>query len=485
MAFIKQKIDPSVPHPEYVEMARRVELTEDAFEGEVTKYVEPLSNQNKREWNAYVARAAYFNMVERSATALTGALTRKPFQLTGYDEFPENEYGDGQTFIQAMYRDLLLGGRLFMLVDVDEDGQSNIITYDADDIINWRGEMDDANSFVMIKQCELILDPANPYNQITQESYRELYTDETGLYGVRVWVQDGKGKWNATELEPLLINGKRLNYIPLFVTTPFDTTWAIYNPPLYTQACLNIQHFKQATDLAHYAHFMALPTFTITGDLFTYVDDVGSMTKAEIRLGSTTEALHLATGGTASYTEVSGASFSMLQNELKNIEERIYIAGSRLLSSKKGIESAEALQLRSGSESAVLVSMVHSLENTLTNVLELCALIDNVPTPTIDLNDDFSSAMMDSLQIQALLALYTAGTITIEQLLNSLYLGEVVAEPEDLEVNEKPAHPEDTEPLTDEDEDVYTDTGNLVDDITKRPGNSSPGDYNRYGVAIR
>ena len=426
---MSKKIDPSVTHPDYKQLERKYDLTEDAFEGEVCEYVPQLVNQSKKEYEAYVSRAAYFNMVEKTVTAVCGALTRKPYVIDGYSEFPANEYGDGTTFLQACYRDLLLGARVSILVDVDSSGASMIVPYDADDIINWYGEGDQPGDFVMILQEDLVPNPDNPYEQIEETSWRELYIDEMGFYAVRIWRKQGKGQFYATELEPMLVNGSRISYIPLWVVTPYDTTWEVYNPPLFTQASLNIQWFRQATDLAHYAHFMALPTFTIVGDLYTYTDESGNQTQAQIKMGSTQEALHLTTGSSAQYTEVSGASFSMLQQEMKNTEERIYIAGSRLLSSKKGIESAEALQLRSGSESAVLDTLVHSMSSALNAALELCGQIDNIPGATIELNKDFTAASLDPAVTKSLLELYSAGTITLEQLLSQLYAGEVVAPP--------------------------------------------------------
>lgn len=425
-----KKIDPTLKHPDYNDLERKYDICEDAFEGDVCEYVTPLVNQSKKEYDAYVSRAAYFNMVEKTVTALTGALTRKPFVMEGYTEFPNTDDGNGTTFIQENYRDLLLGARVGILVDVGEDGRSKLVNYDADDIINWFGDGTKPFDYVVIEQCEMVQNPDNPFEQIEKESWRELYIDEQGFYGVRIWTENQKGRYVAEELPPMLVSGQRLTYIPLWIATPFDNSWDVYNPPLFTQASLNIQHFRQATDLAHYAHFMALPTFTITGDLYTYTDELGNQQKAQVKIGSTQEALHLTQGSTAAYTEVSGASFGMLQNEMKNTEERIYVAGSRLLTSKNGVESAAALQLRSGSESAVLDTLVHSLNSALNAAFELCGQIDNVPNASIELNKDFTAMELDPTVIKALLELYSAGTITLEQLLAELYAGEVVKEPD-------------------------------------------------------
>jgi hypothetical protein len=424
-----KKIDPTVSHPEFSELDRKYDICENAFEGDVTDFVPHLVNQSKKEYDAYVSRAAYFNMVEKTITAVCGALTRKPYVLNGYAEFPSTDDGNGQTFLQENYRDILLGARVGILVDVGDDGKSKLIDYDADDIINWYGDGTKPGDYVVIEECSLVPSLDNPFEQIEIESWRELYIDDMGFYAVRIWTENQKGQYVAESLPPMLVNGSRINYIPLWISTPFDNSWEVYNPPLFTLATLNISHFKQATDLAHYAHFMALPTFTIIGDLYTYTDGSGNQSKAQILMGSTQEALHLTQGSTAQFTEVSGASFSMLQNEMAATEERMYIAGSRLLSSKNGIESAQALQLRAGSESAVLNTIVHSLNSALNGALVLCGQIDNVPNPSIELNTDFTAASMDPTATKALLELYTAGTITLDQLLTELYAGEVVRAP--------------------------------------------------------
>ena len=421
-----KKIDPTIVHPEYPNLERRYDICEDAFLGEVCEYVPKLVNQSDKEYQIYISRAAYFNMVEKTVTAVCGALTRKPYVLSGYETFPGTEDGNGTTFIQESYRDLLLGARVAMLVDVNSTGQSYIINYDADDIINWFGNGTQPGDYVVIKECALVQDSENPFEQVEVESWRELHIDENGNYGVRIWTQTNSAEYVSETLPPFLVNGQPIKYIPLWVATPFDNSWDVYSPPLHSQASLNLQHFRQATDLAHYAHFMALPTFTIIGDLAVYTDSLGNQTTSPIKMGSTQEALHLMPGSMAQYTEVSGASFAMLQTEMAATEERMYIAGSRLLSSKNGVESATALQLRSGSETASLDTMCHSLQSALNAAIALCGEIDHVPNAGIQLNKDFTAAVTDPASIKALLDLYIAQTITLDQLLAELYLGEVV-----------------------------------------------------------
>jgi len=419
-----KQIDPSTPHPSYGDLARKANVSLDAFNGEVAEYIPSLVGQTSDEYKAYVGRAAYFNVVDRTAQALIGAMMRKPYTTTNLAQFPLTDQSSIDTFLQYSIRSVLLGGKIGMLVDAVNTPQgvrSKIITYTATDIINW------GDNFFVIKETVLMPDSNNRFSLIPVTTYRELFLDEEGFYASQTWSKSN-GNWFA-ELNPqLLVSGLPIEYVPLWVANPYDNTDAVYTPPLFTQASLNIQWFKQAIDLAHYAHFMALPTPVIVGDLKSWVDDAGNNVTSEVYLGSTSKPTQLTIGSTFEYMEVSGVSFKMLQDEMKNLEERMYIAGSRLLSVKKGVESVEALQVRSGSESAVLETITNTLESALTGALQLCAEIDrNMATNvSIRLNKDFTAAKMEPASVKSILDLYTASVITLDQALSALYEGEVI-----------------------------------------------------------
>lgn len=432
----KKQIDPSTPHPLFADLERKYHVTLDAFSGNVNKYIERLPGWAGNEYDAYLQRAAYYGVVERTTSAIVGAMTRKPFTLNGPEEFPNNDYDSAEIMLQYLIRDLLLGGRVVLLEDVGEDGRAIIRCYDADDIVNW------SNDYRVIREVTLEQDKDNKFEQVEVVRFRELYLDEDGFYRVNLWSQGKNAKWTAEPQPDMLVNGQLLTDFPMQVATPYDNTWDVYNPPLFVQASLNVQHFKQALDIGHYAHFMAFPTFTITGDLYTYEDEqpfegVGPTgytesgrrivkRKADVKIGSTQEPLHLATGATASYVEVSGASFNMLEQHLASLEEKMYIAGTRLLSSKKGVESVESLQMRAGAESAILETITNSLQNAINKALEICSQINRTAPQSIELNKDFTASEMDPAHIKVLLEAYVAGAITIEQFTQHLIDGEVL-----------------------------------------------------------
>lgn len=432
--MINDTLDPSTEHPGYADIARRYHVSLDAFTGNVKDYVPALQGASRSDHEQYLQRAAYFGVVERTTAAIIGAMTRKPFTLTG--QFPATEYGSADLFLQYQYRDLLLGGRSAILVDVGTDGKSRLVNYDADDIINW------SEDFVMVRETMLVRDAKNPYKLVEETKYREMYLEDD-QYLVRLWTQVD-GKWRSEDQEQMLVKGKPLSYIPIFPVTPYDNSWDQYNPPLFVQATLNIQHFKQALDQGHFMHFMALPTFVVVGDLAEHEEDMTDYTvagfatesgrnivtrRASFKIGSTTEPLHLKEGSTGQWVQIDAGAAAAIQVQLEKIEERMFISGSRLLTTKKGVESVEALQVRAGAEGAVLETITNAVESALNNALELCSQIDGGQVVKIELNKDFSGGAMEPARVKSLLELFTANAISLEQLTAELYDNEVVQQP--------------------------------------------------------
>jgi hypothetical protein len=423
MATDNNKLDPSVTHPDFDEFASKVAQTEDAFNGTVEKYVVKLQDQTDDEYQDYINRGSYYNMVGPTTTALIGAMTRKPYTLNGGSNFPQTDFQTPDVYLQHNFRNVLLGGRTFILVTV-VDGASKLVAFDADDVINW------SDTFKMIRLVSLVPDPVNPYKQTYKTTYLELYLGDDTFYHSRVWEQVGgkRGKWVATDNPDLTLkNGQLLDYIPLYIATPFDTSWNLINPPLFPQASINIRHFRMSCDLGHYFHFMALPTVWVSGLRSNAMDPNGdTAATTRIKIGSTTEVVSLSEQGRIGFAEVTGQACSSFQSEMKNMEDRMIQVGSRLMTNQKnGVESAQALQLRLGNDHAMLETIVNATESALNDALAVCNQIDGTNL-TITLNNDFAAEALDALTISAMLQAVIAGAITPAQFVQALAEAELI-----------------------------------------------------------
>jgi len=383
----KSNVNPSTAHREYEMLVEKAKLTNAAFTGNVKSYVEKLEEQTELEREAYLNRAGFNNIVAPTTSELIGQLTSNaPIQSSEFI----HEFSSITAFLNIIYKNILLTSRNVNLVSINADGKPKVTVYSGFDIINW------SDRRVVVHDTEEVENPDNYFELIVIDLYTEHYLEfnpATGKdeYKVRQWRKGKKDTWVYEDLPQFLIRGTPIDYIPLFPANPFDSTWEVFAPPLFTQAELNIQHYRMSCDLAHYGHFMALPTLTLKGELKTYTDSEGVQSKAKIYVGSTKNVTNIEDNATLDYTEVSGSSYNMLSGEIEKIEDRCTAAGSRLVAPKAVGESADALAIRSSAETASLTTIVNAVQSQMNKTLALITEISGVNT-TIELNKEFVNA---------------------------------------------------------------------------------------------
>ncbi len=411
----------STRHPEFSKLYSKIEVTEAAFEGEVADLVPKLTGQTTAQWEAYVSRAAFYNVTERTALALVGALVRKPYTLSRVAG--DEPLTDDATFaetLQHTYLSLLLQGRVGLHVDYDEvAGSPKLVVYEAEHIINW------SDRFIVIEECVQEQDPDDEFVLKDIPQWRELRINDAGQYEVRIWRQTGRDKYEVVDVRVPLVRGIPLTAIPFWFVTPYDTSTKLYNPPLSNLAELNVQHFKVSVDLGHAAHFHALPQPWIAGELFSADPN---QVRREVSVGTETF-LQLRENSTIGYLEPTGNGLPFLKELRTDLETQMFNAGSRLLQAKNGVESAEALRIRSGSEGAVLETIASTVEHALTKALTVYnGWAGSTVEPVVTLNRDFTAQHIDPAELKALLEAYAANVITLDTLLTRLFEGEIVAD---------------------------------------------------------
>lgn len=394
--------DPSVHHPKFDEHYSAVDICYDAFFADVREeeYVPRLQDQSDTDYQAYVTRPPFLNATERTVQALIGVITRNPIEAIGdLTSVPIQGSENFDAMVQDTVMDLLLGGRIMFMVDVDEAGAPYICYYPTENVINW-GE-----TFRVLEVCEYVRDPKNPFNQVKQTRWKELFLADSelhpgldeGKFYARYW--DKRGKiYVPSEPVQLLIRGQAVDFLPTVWVTPYDNTDILYNPPMGAIAELNVAHLRLGADLYHGLHFLALPTFTVVGNLQT---DQNGSADTNIRLGSTKKALHLAEGGSASFVEFSGSGLTAIKDTQTTLEEQMQTLGARLISPKAGVETAEAMEIRAAAETSVLETLVNALEAGINASLALYADINGSIPVVVTLNKNFTSNVDEVPEPQA------------------------------------------------------------------------------------
>lgn len=403
-------------HPEFESHVADIEKTQSAVNGNVREYVPRRESQTAAQYKKFIDRPSYYNVTERTAMAVVGALTRKPAMLEGLDELRVSGMESLEQFIQTSYMELLTGGRCGWLVDIDDDGIPYVTSYHSTAIVNWCSE------FIVLREWYYAPDEKDRYTIKQKCRYRELYLDDDGLYAVRVWCEKAKNRWEVEEEIVPLVRGQRLDYIPFVSANPYDVSLSPVKPPLYTVACINIEHFILQACMSHVTWVLSFPVPTISGDL-------QDSTQSKIGFGGD-HFLHLTQGSTATFLEFSGSGAKVIQEQIKEKEMQMFTLGGRMLQFKNGVESSDALQMRLGSENTSMFIVAQTLQEALNRVAAIYSsmLLTAEDDVEIRLNMDFTPAVLSPQEMAGLLQMYQAGVITLDTLLHRLYEGEIVTD---------------------------------------------------------
>ena len=197
--------------------------------------------------------------------------------------------------------------------------------------------------------------------------------------------------------------------------------------------------YNNAVDLNRYSNKVARQIVTTYNDVIVSAVPMlaiyGFPPSAEAITAGPGEAMALPADAKAQYIEPEGNSYDAQFRRLDQIASQINELGmAAVLGQKLSAETAEAKRIdRSQGDSAMMV-VAQQMQDMIDNCLVFHGqyLQDNQPGSSF-VNRDFLSARLDPQEIQALLQLYTAGTITQKTLLDQLAEGEVLGDDFDVE----------------------------------------------------
>ena len=216
-----------------------------------------------------------------------------------------------------------------------------------------------------------------------------------------------------------------LNRIPFSVAYANRTGLLESMPPLADIAELNLKAYQVQSDLDNQLHISAVPMLAFYGF---------PQSAEEVSAGPG-EAIAFPAEGRAEYIEPSGNSFQAQFQRLEQIAGQINELGlAAVLGQKLSAETAEAKRIdRSQGDSAMMV-VAQNMQDMIDNCLVFHAeYMQEANAGSCLVNRDFLGQRLEPQEIQALLQLYTAGTITQKTLLDQLAAGEVLGDEFDVE----------------------------------------------------
>jgi len=390
------------------------------------KYLPQEPREQDLSYDARLQRSVVSPFVTRIEKMLAGMLTRKPVRLDDVtDQIREQLFdvdlqgNDLQSWLFQTGRLCIRYGHVGVLVDAPkagDNGRPYWISYSPKNILGWRHELTDGQQkLTQLRLSEKILVPDGLYGEKQIEQVRVL---TPGAF--EIFQKDQKGDFRVVDE-----GTTSLSEIPFSVAYSNRTGVLESFPPLADIAELNLQHYQVQSDLGNQLHISAVPMLALFGF---------PQSAEEISAGPG-EAFALPETARAEFIEPAGNSYDAQFRRLAEIEAQINELGlAAVMGAKLVGETAEAKRIDRSQGDATMMVVAQQMQDMIDNCLRFHAdYLQESQAGSSLVNRDFMGTRLEPQEIQALLQLYTAGTVTQETLLLQLEAGEVLGDDFDVE----------------------------------------------------
>lgn len=415
-------------HKQYCEYAdlwkkcRVVTEGEEAVKKERTKYLPMLTDQSTTDYDAYLMRAMFYEATGRTLQGLVGALHHKAPTLidpTGktdmkfFDDLVPN-FMPFKSFLRDISEETLVTGRIGILVDVPKDtvgGKPFIVSYCAEDIINWRTRWYEGKEVLDLVVLQEQDQQVGEFETVCETQWRVLRMNQAKQYEQLVYKQDAKTKAFFVVEGPIVptITGVPLDHIPFYFINCGGTTSYCYRPPLLALVNVNLSHYRNSADLEHGRHYTGLPTAWVAG--FEGTD------KNPLMLGSSKAWVSNNPQARAGFLEFTGQGLKTLETALETKEELMAVLGARLLEAPKNVaESADNQMVRRSAENSVISNIAETISEGMTKVCKEAARwmrLDDSKV-SVEIPKEYLDMPIDAQLLGQLMAGLQGGTLSYD-----------------------------------------------------------------------
>lgn len=437
-------------HPEYQFWSPTYEIMRDTILGEIavkskgTTYLPKMEAQSTDEYSAFIGRAYFYNMTQRTVNGLAGTVFRREPKVKNlplsFNDTIKNITKDGtslNTSIRDTANEILSVGRHGVLLDLDREGNGApfIVSYIAENILDWsvveiKGRY--VLKEVLLREIEEDRDSAAPQLRTTSLRYKALYRklrlDDDGVYRQYVYRTKFFNLSLVTDEEPEVITPLRMgvpfNFIPFVFFGPYSNGPQVEKPPILDIALMNLSHYRSVAQLEHGRFYTAIPIYHVQvknendkgGDYVVGPNVVWEYTGERAP-------------GIAEY---NGQGLIFLERALEEKEANISAMGGRMLGTKSTAvaESDNLVKAKEKNEMSLLLNVVTVLNEGYTRLIRWWLWwqnedLDSLQT-TVEVNKDFLFTQIDAREFRAFTMMYEDGILPIDVLFDILQKSDVI-----------------------------------------------------------
>jgi hypothetical protein len=391
------------------------------------RYLPQEPRELDESYDNRLARSVCPPFYQRLERMLAGMLTRKPVRLDDTADIIREQLfdvdlqgNDLNVWTYETTRKMVRYGHVGVLVDAPADGgRPYWVTYTPRQILGWRTETQEGKQVLtQLRLAEMVNVPDGEFGEKAVEQIRVLTPGEFQLYQ----------KQDNGDFEVIDEGRTSLSEIPFSVAYAQRHGFMESRPPLEDIAELNLKAYQIQSDLDNQLHISAVPMLAF----------YGFPSAAEEVSAGPGEAIAFPAEGRAEYIEPQGRSFDYQFRRLEQLAAQINELGlSAVIGQKLSAETAEAKRIDRSQGDSTMMVIAQNMQDMIDNCLQFHAqyIGNSTSAGSSYVNRDFLGTRLEPQEIQALLQLYTAGTITQETLLRELAEGDVLGD--DFNVDEE------------------------------------------------
>lgn len=416
------------------------------------EYLPKPEGMDKDQYEAYLDRAVFYNMVYRTVTGLTGAIYRRPPRLLKAGpklrELTKRTSKDGLSlllFSKVITQELLSVGRYGVLADKADSSDPTVKPYLAgytcENILDWtQTEIDGRDEYDYILLREFITDrrlftfEGNSNTPTPNPTYGNLFIcyralrleyndiDERWEYRQELYRRDSADAdmTETPEITTPLIYGVPMNRIPFRFFNATTNLGDVEKPPILDILTLNLSHYKTYAQLEHGRFYTANPVYYVSG----------ANEEAEYHIGPSV-VWEVGQGEKAGIIEFNGQGLRSLEKALETKETQVASLGGRLIGdSNTAGQSDNQIKLKDRNEQSLLLNVTTILNENFTDLLQIVAAWLNEKSDGLEFraNQDFLLDQAAAREFRAITMMYQEGLLPIEIIYEFFLKADVIPE---------------------------------------------------------